>query len=167
MKGIDHLVLCGRSLDAMRETYGRIGFTLTPPAQHPFGTQNSLVQLDQTFLELLSLGDEAKIPEHDEQRFSFAAFNRDFLKRQEGFSMLVLDSGSARQDVANYRRLGLRIYEPFDFSRRAKLPGGQEAVIGFSLAFVSSPDMPMCGFFCCQQHAPQYFWQESYQRHAN
>lgn len=167
MKGIDHLVLCGWSLEAMREAYSRLGFTLTPSARHPFGTQNSLVQLDQLFLELLSLGDAAKIPEHAAGRFSFAAFNRDFLERQEGFSMLVLDSEDARVDVANYRKLGLKTYEPFDFSRRAKLPGGQDAVVGFSLAFVSSPEMPLCGFFCCEQHAPEHFWQESYQRHEN
>lgn len=167
MKGIDHLVLCGSSLEAMREAYARLGFTLTPPARHPFGTQNSLVQLDRLFLELLSLADVAKIPEHAAERFSFAAFNRDFLESQEGFSMLVLDSEDARADVAAYRKLGLRTYDPFDFSRRARLPGGEDVVVGFSLAFVSSPDMPLCGSFCCQQHAPEHFWQESYQRHEN
>ena len=167
MKGIDHLVLCGWSLDAMREAYSRLGFTLTPPAHHPFGTQNSLVQMDQLFLELLSLGDAAKIPEHEDGHFSFAAFNRDFLERQEGFSMLVLDSKDARADIARYRKLGLETYEPFDFSRRAKLPGGQDAVVGFSLAFVSSPEMPLCGFFCCEQQSPEHFWQETYQRHEN
>jgi Glyoxalase-like domain len=167
MKGIDHLVLCGNSLAAMRQAYAGLGFTLTPPARHPFGTQNSLVQLDQVFLELVSLADAAKIPEHAAERFSFAAFNRDFLERQEGFSMLVLDSADARADVAAYRKRGLKTYEPFDFSRRARLPGGEDVVVGFSLAFVSSPDMPLCGFFCCQQHAPEHFWQEGYQRHEN
>jgi hypothetical protein len=45
MKGIDHLVLCGRDLEAMRARYKEMGFTLTPRAEHPFGTGNSLVQL--------------------------------------------------------------------------------------------------------------------------
>jgi glyoxalase-like protein len=156
MKGIDHLVLCGRSLEAMREAYARLGFTLTPPAQHPFGTQNSLIQLDGLFLELLSLANREKIPEHGERQFSFAAFNRDFLDGREGFSMLVLDSVDARADVSRYRRLGLQTYEPFEFSRRAMLPGGEEATVGFSLAFVSSRDMPLCGF-----------WQKKYQQHEN
>jgi glyoxalase-like protein len=167
MKGIDHLVLCGNDLEAMREKYAALGFTLTPPAEHPFGTKNSLVQLDNVFLELLSMARPEKIPEHRPGHFSFAAFNRDFLKESEGLSMLVLDSEDAHADAAIYRRHGLETYEPFDFSRRAKLPTGEEVVVSFSLAFVSNLQMPKCGFFCCQQHAPQYFWQPDYQNHAN
>jgi hypothetical protein len=167
MKGLDHLVLCGRNLAAMRQTYSDLGFTLTPEALHPFGTGNSLVQLDHVFLELLSVVALEKIPEQRPGHFSFAAFNRDFLNEAEGFSMLVLDSVDAAADVARYRRYGLQTYEPFHFSRKTKLATGQEATVGFSLAFVTHPAMPRAGFFCCQQHAPQYFWQPAYQRHAN
>jgi hypothetical protein len=167
VKGIDHLVLCGSNLEKMREKYSAVGFTLTPPAQHPFGTHNSLVQLDHVFLELLGIGQADNIPEHEPQRFSFAAFNRDFLESGEGFSMLVLDSEDARKDIADFQDRGLHTFEPFDFTRRAKLPGGEEVVVGFSLAFATSPQMPNCGFFCCQQHAPQYFWQKAYQTHRN
>jgi hypothetical protein len=167
MKGIDHLVLCGSDLEATRQKYAALGFTLTPPAQHPFGTKNSLVQMDNVFLELLSVAQPAKIPEHRAGHFSFAAFNRDFLKKGEGLSMLVLDSEDARADAATYRQHGLETYEPFDFSRRAKLPTGEEVVVAFSLAFVSSPQMPRCGFFCSEQHTPQYFWQPNYQTHGN
>jgi hypothetical protein len=167
MKSIDHLVLCGTDLEAMRKKFAALGFILTPVAQHPFGTHNSLVQLDGLFLELLSLAQPDKIPEHRPGHLSFAAFNRDFLEQGEGFSMLALDSENARGDLASYRQRGLDTYEPFDFSRRAKLPGGEEVVVGFSLAFVSSPHMPRAGFFSCQQHAPQYFWQPQYQNHPN
>lgn len=167
MKGIDHLVLCGSDLSRMRDGYADLGFTLTPVAQHPFGTQNSLVQLDGCFLELLSLADVDLIPEHRPGHFSFAAFNRIFLEEGEGFSMLVLDSEDARGDVAFYRRNGLHTYEVFDFSRKAKLPAGEDATVGFSLAFVSSPQMPRAGFFCCEQRSPEYFWQPRYQMHPN
>ncbi len=37
----------------------------------------------------------------------------------------------------------------------------------FSLAFATDPRMPQAAFFCCQQHAPQYFWKAEYQSHAN
>ena len=39
--------------------------------------------------------------------------------------------------------------------------------VGFSLAFVSHPDMPRAAFFTCQQHAPEHFWKREYQTHAN
>lgn len=167
MKGIDHLVLCGRDHQTMREAFTALGFTLTPQAQHPFGTGNSLIQLEGCFLELLSIFETGKIPEHQAERFSFAAFNRDFLSRREGLSMLVLDSTDARADVAAFRAAGLRTYEPFDFSRKARLPNGQEATVGFSLAFATHPAMPDTAFFTCQQHAPEHFWKPDYQRHAN
>jgi catechol 2,3-dioxygenase-like lactoylglutathione lyase family enzyme len=167
MRGIDHLVLAVADLEAARQRYGALGFTLTPPGRHPFGTANSLVQLDGVFLELLSIAEPAAIPPHKAGRFSFAAFNRDYLGQGEGLSMLVMDSRDARADYDEFRRAGLVTYEPFDFSRGARLPSGEEVTVGFSLAFTSHPDIESAGFFVCQQHAPQYFWRPEYQRHEN
>lgn len=167
MKGIDHLVLCGHDLPAMRDSYAALGFTLTPEARHPFGTGNSLIQLEGCFLELLSVFEPGKIPEHEATRFSFAAHNRDFLARGEGMSMLVLDSTDARADVAAFQAAGLRTYEPFDFSRKARLPDGKEVTVSFSLAFATHPDLPGLAFFTSQQHAPEHFWKPQYQRHPN
>lgn len=167
MKGIDHLVLCGRDLGAMRDSYAALGFTLTPEARHPFGTGNSLIQLEGCFLELLSVLEPEKITQAGSGRFSFAAFNRDFLARGEGMSMLVLDSSDARADVAAFRAAGLRSYEPFDFERKARLPDGEEVTVAFSLAFATDPALPNIAFFTCQQHAPEHFWKPQYQRHAN
>jgi hypothetical protein len=140
---------------------------LTPFARHPFGTGNSLVQLDCAFLELVAVVEPADIPEPEGDKFSFAAFNRDFLAEGEGFSMLVLASDDARREARRMAAEGLRGYAPFDFSRKARLPSGEEATIGFSLAFTGHPAMPRAGFFYCQQHAPQHFWKAEYQRHAN
>ena len=53
--GLDHLVLCVRDLEAARAAYTHFGFTVTPRAVHPFGTGNSLVQLEGTYLELLTV----------------------------------------------------------------------------------------------------------------
>jgi catechol 2,3-dioxygenase-like lactoylglutathione lyase family enzyme len=166
-RGIDHLVLAVRDLEAARRTYMRLGFTLTPRAEHPFGTGNSLVQLQGNFLELLTVVDPAKITPAVDGRFSFGAFNQSFLRRREGFSMLVFESGDAEADRADFARAGLRGYRPFRFERKAKLPDGGEAIVAFSLAFVTDPRIPEAAFFVCQQHAPEYFWKPEYQRHAN
>src|SRR5579885_403101 len=138
---IDHIVHCVGDLAAARRFHQRLGFTLTPQAQHPFGTANSLVQLQGGFL--------------------------DFLEKRRGVSMLVFASEDARRDHADFLAKGLDTYAPFDFERRARLPDGSEVTVGFSLAFVTHPAMPEAAFFVCQQHAPQYFWKTEYQRHAN
>jgi hypothetical protein len=167
MKGINHLVLAGHDLEAMRSHYASLGFTVTPRGQHPFGTGNSLIQLHCTYLELLAVTALQDVPEHRPGHFSFAAFNRDYLARHQGFSMLVLDTPDARADVKAWRAAGLHTYEPFDFSRTAKMADGQEITVAFSLAFVSDPAAPWLGLFACQHHSPRYFEQPRYLQHAN
>ncbi len=164
---LDHLVLCVRDLDAARESYARLGFTLTPKALHPFGTGNSLVQLHGNFLELLAIVDRRLIKPVEAGGFAFAAFNERFLAAREGMSMLVFASNDARRDHREFAASGLQTYAPFDFSRLAKLPVGSEATVGFSLAFATDPLMPEAAFFVCQQHAPEYFWKRDYQSHRN
>jgi hypothetical protein len=166
-RAIDHLVICVDDLDRAADIYERLGFTLTPPARHPFGTANQLAQLQGSFLELLAVADRTQIPPPQAGRFSFGSFNAEFLSRREGMSMLVFQSGDARQDQARFVARGLDTYEPFDFSRRARLPDGTEVTVSFSLAFVTHAAMPEAAFFVCQHHAPQYFWKPEYQRHAN
>ena len=167
MRGIDHLVLAGHDLNAMRRTYEALGFTVTPPGQHPFGTGNALVQLYGNYLELLSVTAPQAVPEQGPDRFSFGAFNRDYLQRHDGFSMLVLSSLDPRADSAAWRAAGLQTYQPFDFTRQATLPDGEEITVAFSLAFVTCPAAPWLGVFACQHHSPDYFAQPQYQHHRN
>lgn len=166
-RGIDHLVLCVRDLDAARRTYTRLGFNLTPRAVHPFGTGNSLAQLHGNFLELLTVVDPGKISPAKDGGFSFGTYNDDFLRRREGLSMLVFESGDARADRDAFAAAGLRTYAPFEFSRKARLPDGSDATVTFSLTFVTDARLPEAVFFTCQRHAPQYFWKPDYQLHPN
>lgn len=167
-RGIDHLVMCVRNLEAARQTYETMGFTTTPRAVHPFGTGNFLVQLQGNFLELLTVLDSEKIPPMEPGRYSFAAFSEAFLEKRQGMSTLVLQSEDARSDLAEFAKKGLRTYEPVDFSRKATLPDGSQVTVSFSLAFLSDEAMPEAGFFACQhRHPPEYFWKPQFQTHAN
>lgn len=166
-RGIDHLVIVASDLDAAVDRYRALGFTTTPRATHPFGTGNSLVQLQGNFLELLGVTEPRRIPGPAPRHFNFAAFSRDYVERRDGMCMLVFESTDARADAAGFEAAGLDTYAPFDFQRQAALPDGSEVTVGFSLAFVTHEDMPQAAFFCCQQHAPQHFWKRDYQRHAN
>lgn len=163
----DHLVLCVNALEHARDFYKNLGFTMTPTAVHPFGTHNSLVQLQGNFLEILSVNDASLIGQRQIGKFSFATFNRDFLADLEGLSMVVFQGGNAASDAAEFADKGLSDFAPFDFSRSAKLPTGEEVTVSFSLAFVARDDMPKAAFFTCHQHAPEYFWKPEYQRHEN
>jgi hypothetical protein len=166
-RGIDHIVHCVRHLDAATARFEALGFTLTPRARHPFGTGNALVQMQGCFIELLSIVEPDKIAAAAGGGFSFGPFCRDYLARREGMAMLVFESRDAHADRADFMAGGLTTYPVFDFSRKARLPDGDEATVAFSLAFATHEAMPQAAFFTCQQHAPEYFWRAEYQRHAN
>jgi hypothetical protein len=171
---IDHLVIAVPNLAAAAARYEALGFTLTPRASHPeaMGTANRLAQFaGHNFIELLEVDRPARLVGHDLKaappRFSFGAFNRDYLKAGAGLSMLVLAGRDNAADVARFAAAGLKTYAPFDFGRRATLPNGSEVEVAFSLAFATDPAMPRAAFFTCHNRFPENFWKPAFQDHAN
>ena len=170
-RGIDHVVAATLDLGLAADAWSRAGFRLTPLARHPWGTENRLIQLAGSFVEILGIGDGAAIPEPTATAFSFGAANRDFLAAHgNGLSMLVLESTDAAADRAAFAAAGLRTYDPFGFERIAVSPEGEERRVGFDLTFTGfagatgEPDM---GFFTCRQRFPENFWRREYQEHPN
>jgi hypothetical protein len=167
-RNLDHLVLCVHDLEAAHRRFRSFGFTVTPPADHPFGTRNRLVLLDDNFIELLTVADAGAIPSTAPGGFSFGAHNRTFLAEGEGISMLAFKGTDARADVRGFAAQGLATYDPLDFSRDAVMPDGRTVRVGFSLAFSTDAGLPGLAFFTCQhQQSRDLFWQPDYQRHAN
>lgn len=166
-RGIDHVVWAVRDLDRAAAHVERLGFTLTPRARHPWGTVNRLIQLDGAFLELLSIGEGVEVIEPEPGVFSFGAFNRDYLARGEGGSMLVLESNDPGADRAAFAAAGLPTYAPFAFERAARGADGTERKVAFDLTFTTDVAAPHLGFFTCRNRYPENFWSRAYQTHAN
>lgn len=166
-RGIDHLVLAVHDLAQAEAFFARAGFTLTPRADHPFGTSNHLAILDGNFLELLAITAPEKIPPPTPDRYGIGGQMRDFLARREGLAFVVLYSDDTRRDHQGFLAAGLPTFEPLDFSRAAGQPDGSEATMSFSIVFVVDPAMPDAPHFVCQQHTPEHFWHAEYQSHAN
>jgi catechol 2,3-dioxygenase-like lactoylglutathione lyase family enzyme len=166
-RGLDHVVHAVRDLDAAGELYERLGFTVGARNRHPWGTHNRIVQFPGFFIELLTIGEPDRITEGDGRTPSFGAFTRDFLARGEGLSMLVLESRDARADARAFRAGGIGDFEPFHFEREGKKPDGTAVKVAFSLAFARDPQPTQAGFFVCQQHYPENFWNPAFQSHAN
>ena len=166
-KGIDHIVLAVNSLQDAAGHWEQLGFKVTPTARHPWGTENRLVQLNGSFLEVLTIGEGAELTEPSEGVFSFGAFNRDFLLKGEGASMFVMDSTSAAEDRRAYNAAGLAEYAPFSFERIAVTPEGEERQVAFDLTFTTDPLSAEIGFFTCHNKFPENFWKADYQSHPN
>ncbi|RFB80548.1 VOC family protein [Methylovirgula sp. 4M-Z18] len=167
-RALDHLVLASRTLTAQADLYRRMGFTVGVKNRHPWGTENQIVQLHGAFLELISTGDGYRPPQDiDLHTFSFSAFIAHFIENREGFAMLVLQSQDAETDRAKFKQAGIGDFETFHFGRKAKRPDGSDTEVAFTLAFAQSKHIDEAGFFVCQQHFPQNFWNPAFQTHAN
>ena len=106
-RGLDHLVLAVRDLDAAARFCERLGFQVGARNRHPWGTENRLIQFPGAFLELITIGQRADFAPHPPGFFGFGAFVSDFLARREGLAMLVLDSENARADAALFAETGI------------------------------------------------------------
>ncbi len=167
MRGLNHFVLGAADLDALRALWSGLGFTLTPTGHHPFGTSNTIIQLQGSYIELIAVTRPDLVEDHRAGHFSFSAFVRDYLDRHPGFAMVVFDSADAEADLARWRAGGLAAFAPFRFSRPARLPDGAEVTVGFALAHVTHAGAPWLGHFACQHFLPAYYAQPPYLRHPN
>jgi len=165
-RGLDHIVHAVRDLDAAAELYRRLGFTVGARNRHPWGTHNHIVQLPGFFIELLTLAEPDKLGD-DGFSTMFAAYNRDFIARGDGLSLLILESQSAQEDEAAFRVAGVAASEVMRFEREARRPDGSAVKVGFSLAFAEDAHAPDIHFCICQQHFPENFWNPAFQKHAN
>jgi hypothetical protein len=165
--GLDHIVHVVRDLDAAAELYVRAGFTVGARNRHSWGTHNRLVQLTNCYIEILEVAEPEKIVAHAPRSFSFGAFNRNFLTRHEGLSMLLLNSSDAATDAQTFKAAGISDYDVFNFAREGKKPDGTAVKLAFSLVFTRDPTSPDLGLALCQHHFPENFWNPAFQTHAN
>jgi catechol 2,3-dioxygenase-like lactoylglutathione lyase family enzyme len=166
-RGLDHVVHAVRDLDAAADLYRRLGFTVGARNRHPWGTHNHIVQLPGFFVELLSVGESESILAAGPHQFAFGEFTRRFLAGGDGLAMLVLESADADADARAFRDAGIGDFDVLDFERDGKRPDGSVVKLGFSLAFATDRNAPDIGFFACQQHYPENFWDRAFQIHAN
>jgi hypothetical protein len=165
-RGLDHIVHAVRDLDAAAQIYRDLGFTVGARNRHPWGTHNYLVQLPGFFVELLTLAEPDKLGDDGFSRL-FGVYTGDFLKRQEGFSLLILESHDARADETAFRTAGIAAAETMRFEREGRRPDGAPVKVAFSLAFADDRLASDIHFATCQQHYPENFWNPTFQRHAN
>ena len=142
-RGLDHIVHAVRDLDAAAGLYRRLGFQVGSRNRHPraWGTQNHIVQLPGTFIELLTVADTTGIAPHAPRFFSFGAFNRDFLARGEGLAMLVLE-GRGAPDADEFRARRHRRFRALRVRARGQAPRRHAVKVAFALAFAADPRRP-------------------------
>lgn len=165
-RGLDHIVHAVRNLDATADFYARLGFLVGHRNRHAWGTHNRLVQLPGCFVELLTVAEPDKLGS-DGLSQHFGAFNQNFLKQQEGLSMVMLESAEPAQEAAALAAAGFAASEPLTFQRAGQHPDGSSVTLGFTLTFAHDVKSPGTGYALCHHHAPERFWNIAFHDHAN
>jgi catechol 2,3-dioxygenase-like lactoylglutathione lyase family enzyme len=108
LKGIDHLVIAVRDLDAAAKSYEGLGFTVVPGGRHPVGTHNALISFaDGSYLELIAFYEPS--PEH---RWW------EPLQKGGGLVDFCMQTDDLLGDTAAFRRAGVDIADPSPLSRQ-------------------------------------------------
>ncbi|MBP2229265.1 catechol 2,3-dioxygenase-like lactoylglutathione lyase family enzyme [Azospirillum agricola] len=156
--GLDHLVVAVRDLDAARDAYGRLGFTVTPRGHHTElkSANHTLMFRDDTYVELLGI--EEKRPAN--------AHYADFLLKREGIAAVALKTADARAARDPLAAAGFSAEEAVDFGRPVELPGGARAA-RFTITQIDPRATPGGRVFLCQHHTPDIVWRPDSLDHAN
>ena len=157
--GIDHVVILVADLDANAQGYRKLGFTLSPKAEHSaaLGTANHTIMLQQDYFELLAVtcATERNAPW------------RQALKDGGGIAGAALTT----EDAAAARRLwldaGFSPHEVIGFSRSVKRGDGAALEARFEAVFL--PDMAEVGvrIFACSQPTREAVWLPELMTHEN
>jgi len=154
IRGIDHAVILVRDLDLARDTYARLGFTLTPRGFHSLGSQNHCIMFARDYLELMAL------PAAPPPAFEYFA---DFLSKGEGVGALALTTDDAVAAHAELTQAGFAAEAPLALSRPVENLGDAR----FTLVQLPPAETPGFRTFVCQHHTRGIVWRPEYQRHAN
>ena len=154
VRGIDHAMILVRDLDRARETYARMGFTLTPRGFHSLGSQNHCVMFGRDYLELMALPPAPPAP---------LQYHADFLAKREGVGALALATEDAVAAHAELTQAGIAAEAPLALSR----PVGNLGEARFTLVQLPPAETPGFRTFLCQHHTRDIVWRPEYQRHAN
>jgi len=122
IQAIDHLVVVAKDLDQAAKDYERLGFTVVAGGQHPVGSHNVLISLqDGSYLEIIAFYREAV-----DHRW----WNP--LSKGERLVDFCFQTDDLRGDTKKLKDAGVAINDPVPWSR--KRPDGYELKWLLSLA---------------------------------
>jgi catechol 2,3-dioxygenase-like lactoylglutathione lyase family enzyme len=156
--GIDHIIVGVRDLEAARDTWARLGFTLSPRGRHiGQGTANYCIMFARDYLELLGF------VERDEYGHRLEAF----LAGREGpMSVAFAPAETAEATGAALAALTLHPSMPRALGRQLELADGA-VVPRFSLLTLPPEETPALDCFICGHLTPELVRRPEWLVHGN
>jgi len=156
--GIDHVVIVVRDLELARDTFARMGFTVTPRGVHTVGSQNHCVMFGRDYVELLASPEENPHPSRQ--------YYTEFARQGEGLAAIALQSRNAKGAYTELLWAGFGPADPLDLARPVALPGGTRDA-KFRITQIPPGATPGGRVFVCEHLTRDLVWRPEHQRHAN
>ncbi|MBP7065346.1 VOC family protein [Ferrovibrio sp.] len=158
LTGIDHTVVTVRDLEAARETYARLGFSITPRGRHiGWATGNYCIMFGANYIELLGIAEPG----------GFTAGLEEMLAAKgEGLHKIVLGSDDAEATRASFAAAGLNPSDVQSLKRELQLPDGI-VLPAFALVHLPPHATPPVSMFVCQHLSAELLRQPAWLLHPN
>jgi catechol 2,3-dioxygenase-like lactoylglutathione lyase family enzyme len=157
IRGIDHVLVGVRDLEAAHETYTRLGFTVSPRGRHiGWGTANYCIMFPRDYIELLGIVDSQQFTNN---------LNR-FLETREGLLGLAFASDDVTEAERALRRAGITPGEMRDLKRILEDPDG-DVWPRFKLLHMPPEATPGTSAFICEHKTPELVWRPEWCEHPN
>ncbi len=158
LHGIDHVVVVVHDLDAARDTFARMGFTVTPRGVHSVGSRNHCVMLGRDYIELLASPAENPHPSRE--------YYTEFARGGEGLAAIALGSNNAKGAYTELLWAGFGPADPLELARPVALPDGARDA-RFRITLLPPGATPGGRVFVCEHLTRELVWRPEHQRHAN
>lgn len=155
--GLDHVLVGVRDLEAARQGWQRLGFTVSPRGRHiGWGTGNYCLMFGQDYIELLGIIDASQFTNKLDR----------FLERREGLMGLAFASDDAEALAERLRADGIAAEGPKDLARLIELPEGTKKP-AFRLVYLPAAATAGLSAFVCHHLSRELVWQAPWTEHAN
>jgi len=156
--GIDHIVIAVNDLDASKNAYARLGFTLSSRGVHSaaMGTINHTMMLERDYFEILAVA----APTERNQRW------RNMLAHGEGVAGLALAAPDAGLVRDAWARAGLAPSDVVDFQRAVIRDDGTIKARFKTVSLPSTAEIRL-EIFACAQLTRQAVWLPELISHPN
>jgi hypothetical protein len=156
--GLDHVILAVAALDAARDTWRRLGFTVTPRGRHiGWGTANYCIMLESDYIELLGVLDPTQFDNGLGERLA---------RDGEGLLGIALATRSADSAAAAFDMAGAGGEPARDLSRLLDLPEGPVQP-SFRLSYPARRDAFGLPLFATEHRTPELLRRPGWEQHPN
>ena len=158
VKGIDHVVVVVRDIEAAHDAYTALGFQVQPRGLHTrLGTANHLMIFGDNYFELIGIVEPNP----------FNAERRAWLEKNGGgLANAALRTDGADIAHAAWTAAGLQPDPVLDFDRAVEV-AGKEARAAFRTVRLGTQRAKLLGFFVCEHRTPQFVYRQEWAEHAN